>query len=64
VILGRVLCAHVADRFVLDAQRCHIDTPALRMIGRMHGAGWYARTTDLFQIERARWADLKKDGIG
>ena len=64
VILGRVVCAHVADRFVLDAQRCHIDTPALGMIGRMHGAGWYARTTDLFQIERARWADLKKDSIG
>jgi hypothetical protein len=30
----------------------------------MHGAGWYARTTDLFQIERARWADISKDSIG
>ena len=64
VILGRVVAAHVADRFVLDAGRCHIDTPALGMIGRMHGAGWYARTTDLFQIERARWADISKDSIG
>jgi flavin reductase (DIM6/NTAB) family NADH-FMN oxidoreductase RutF len=58
VMLGQVVCAHVADRFVLDATRCHIDTPALGMIGRMHGSGWYARTTDLFQIERVRWADL------
>jgi hypothetical protein len=37
---------------VLDAERGHIDSPALGLIARMHGAGWYARTTDLFQLER------------
>jgi hypothetical protein len=22
----------------------------------MHGSGWYARSTDLFQIDRPNWA--------
>lgn len=52
VVIGRVLAAHVADAFVQDAERGHIDTPALGLIARMHGAGWYARGTDLFQIRR------------
>lgn len=30
----------------------HIDTPKLKLIGRMHGAGWYARTSDLFKMDR------------
>jgi flavin reductase (DIM6/NTAB) family NADH-FMN oxidoreductase RutF len=52
VVIGRILCAHVADEFILDAARGHIDAPSLKLIGRMHGAGWYARSTDLFQLER------------
>lgn len=55
IVLGEVLIAHVRDEFVLDAQRCHIDTPAIGLVGRMHGAGWYARTRDMFQMERPRW---------
>jgi hypothetical protein len=30
----------------------HIDTPGLKLLGRMHGAGWYARTSDLFEMKR------------
>lgn len=52
LVVGRVLAMHVRDDAVLDAARCYIDTPALRLIGRMHGAGWYARTTDLFEVKR------------
>jgi flavin reductase (DIM6/NTAB) family NADH-FMN oxidoreductase RutF len=52
VVIGRVLAAHIDDAMVLDAERGHIDSPALGLIARMHGAGWYARTTDLFQLER------------
>jgi len=26
-------------------------------IGRMHGSGWYARCTDLFQMNRPSWAE-------
>jgi flavin reductase (DIM6/NTAB) family NADH-FMN oxidoreductase RutF len=52
IMLGRVLAAHVTDAAVLNAQRAHLDTPRLDLIGRMHGGGWYARTTDLFELPR------------
>ncbi len=52
LVLGRVLALHVRDDAVLDPKRCYIDTPKLDLIGRMHGAGWYARTTDLFEVKR------------
>jgi flavin reductase (DIM6/NTAB) family NADH-FMN oxidoreductase RutF len=58
VVLGRVVAIHVADEFVLDPARCYIDTPKLELIGRMHGRGWYARTTDRFEMPRidvAEW---------
>jgi flavin reductase (DIM6/NTAB) family NADH-FMN oxidoreductase RutF len=52
IVLGRVLAVHVRDDCVLDEKRCYIDTPKLDLIGRMHGAGWYARTTDRFEMPR------------
>jgi flavin reductase (DIM6/NTAB) family NADH-FMN oxidoreductase RutF len=52
IVVGTVLRAHIADEFLLDAERCHIDTPALKLVSRMHGSGWYARSTDLFQLVR------------
>jgi hypothetical protein len=36
----------------MDAARCYIDTPKLDLVGRMHGAGWYARTSDLYETPR------------
>ena len=52
LVLGRVVAMHVRDDCVLDAKRCHIDTPKLDLIGRMHGGGWYTRTTDRFEMPR------------
>jgi flavin reductase (DIM6/NTAB) family NADH-FMN oxidoreductase RutF len=52
VVLGRILAMHVQDEMVLDPEKHHIDTPGLKLIGRMHGAGWYARTSDLFRMDR------------
>ena len=43
---------HVRDDCVLNAERHYIDTPKLDLIGRMHGGGWYARTTDRFELPR------------
>src|SRR5262249_10331500 len=37
IVIGRVLCAHVGDAFVQNAERCYIDTKGLRLIARMHG---------------------------
>ena len=52
LMVGRVLAMHVRDDAVIDRERCYIDTPRLHLIGRMHGAGWYARTSDLFEMPR------------
>ena len=51
-VLGEVLLAHVQDRFVTDPVRIHFDIEAMQLIARMHGAGWYARQTDLFEMLR------------
>ena len=40
-----------------------MDTPKLGLVGRMHGRGWYARTTDRFEVKRItadEWADRKR----
>jgi flavin reductase (DIM6/NTAB) family NADH-FMN oxidoreductase RutF len=62
VVLGRVVCAHIDDALVLDAQRCHLDTPKLQLIGRMHGSGVYVRTGDRFEMQRPTWAEWQKRG--
>jgi flavin reductase (DIM6/NTAB) family NADH-FMN oxidoreductase RutF len=65
IVLGRVLAAHIRDDCVLDAGKCHVDTPRLGLVGRMHGRGWYVRTTDRFEVPRmtpAEWAARKVAG--
>jgi flavin reductase (DIM6/NTAB) family NADH-FMN oxidoreductase RutF len=52
LVLGKVLAMHVRNEFVLDERKHYIDTPNLKLIGRMHGTGWYARTSDLFEMPR------------
>lgn len=56
LVVGRVLAIHVADRFVLDAGRAHIDTPALGMLGRGFATS-YIRTGDTFDMHRPKWAN-------
>ena len=63
IVIGRILRAHIDDAVVQDKARCYIDTQALRLIGRMHGSGWYARCTDLFQMDRPAWAEWQRNGV-
>ncbi len=55
VILGEILHMHIDDAFISDAERLHINTPAMNLIGRTHGSGWYTRTVDQFQLDRLRF---------
>ena len=48
------------DDVVLDAADANIDTPKLKPIGRMHGTGWCARTSDLFEVHRIPVAEWKR----
>lgn len=57
IVIGRVLAAHVDDRFVIDAERRYIDTPALNLVARMHGSGAYLRSTEMFHMDRPSWAE-------
>ncbi|HLJ23499.1 MAG TPA: flavin reductase family protein [Candidatus Acidoferrales bacterium] len=59
IVLGRVVAMHVRDEMVLDAAKYYIDTPKLKLIGRMHGRGWYARTSDLFEMPRIPVSEWK-----
>lgn len=52
VVLGEVLAAHIADEFISDREKLYFDTPAMKLIGRTHGAGWYVRNSDSFVMER------------
>lgn len=52
VVIGRVVAMHIEDAVVLDAEQGFIDTPQLGLVSRMHGGGWYARSTDLVQLAR------------
>ncbi len=61
IALGRVLAMHVRDEAVIDRSNAYIDTPALKLIGRMHGTGWYARTSDRFEMLRIPVADWKSE---
>jgi flavin reductase (DIM6/NTAB) family NADH-FMN oxidoreductase RutF len=55
-VIAEVVHAHVADMFIEDPERLYIDTLGMKLIARMHGAGWYSRQTDLFQMTRPTWA--------
>lgn len=57
VILGEVVMAHIHDEYVLNPERCHIDTPKLNLVTRLHGSGWYGRSPELFQMDRPTWAE-------
>lgn len=57
LVIGRVLAVHVQDDCVLNPERCHIDNEKLDLIGRLHGAGWYSRTRDRFDMPRIALAD-------
>jgi len=62
IVIGRVVHAHVHDQYVLDGERCYIDSPKLKLVGRMHGSGWYTRSNDQFVLERPEWADWVRAG--
>ena len=57
VVIGQVIAVHIEDRFVLDRERAHIDTPALDLVARSYGSD-YVRSHDTFQLTRPTWASL------
>jgi len=62
IVLAEVVCLHVRDEFLDgDPARPRVRTEALHLIGRMHGGGWYARTTGLFDLPRIPYEEWRKE---
>ncbi len=51
-VLAEIVHAHIADALVTNADRLHFDITAMNLISRLHGAGWYGRQTDRFEMLR------------
>ncbi len=60
IVLGEVVFLHIRDEFV-DTGKRRVHTDALHLIGRMHGGGWYARTSDLFDMPRIPYAQWREE---
>ena len=56
IVIGEVLMMHIEDQY-FDAEKFHVDTPALELIGRMHGGNNYVRTSDPLEIPRISYED-------
>lgn len=58
IIIGNVVHFHIQDEFY-DAERGYVLAEKIGLIARMHGKSWYARTTDLFELERPTLSALE-----
>ncbi|HEY9280127.1 MAG TPA: flavin reductase family protein [Eoetvoesiella sp.] len=52
IIIGNIVHYHIQDQFY-DAERGYVLADKIGLVARMHGRTWYARTTDLFEVDRS-----------
>ncbi|MFT8245364.1 flavin reductase family protein [Roseomonas sp. BN140053] len=64
VVLGKVLAIQLRDDCMQDPARFRVDTPKLRLVGRLGGGGWYTRTGDRFEMPRLRAGDPRLPKVG
>jgi flavin reductase (DIM6/NTAB) family NADH-FMN oxidoreductase RutF len=55
IVLGKMVYAHIRESAFDDLEKLYVDPAKLRLIGRMHGAGGYCTTRDVFHIDRKSW---------
>jgi flavin reductase (DIM6/NTAB) family NADH-FMN oxidoreductase RutF len=63
IVLGTVLAIYINDDFILDPEKLYINTPKLKLVGRMHAYGWYTKTTDLFHMHRVDSEFSRREGV-
>jgi flavin reductase (DIM6/NTAB) family NADH-FMN oxidoreductase RutF len=54
IVVGHVVAMHIRDDAVINREKCYIDTPKLKLVGRMESPGWYLHTTDRFLMPPVR----------
>jgi hypothetical protein len=55
IVIGQVVFAHIAANAVIDPDRCHVDTAALDLVGRMDNR--YVRSGSVFDLPRLSLSD-------
>jgi flavin reductase (DIM6/NTAB) family NADH-FMN oxidoreductase RutF len=63
IVVATVVGLHVIDEAVLNAERCYIDTPKLKLIGRMESPGWYTYTHDRFRVRQLQLDEWESKAI-
>ncbi|MFO7545456.1 MAG: flavin reductase family protein [Trueperaceae bacterium] len=63
IVIGSAIAMHLDDRYY-DPERDRVRTLDMKLIARMHGADWYLRTSDVFQLPRpeAGGTEFARDG--
>ena len=61
ILIARGERMHIRRDVFLEEGHLYIDTARLNLIGRMGGAGDYARSQDGFTIPRIAWKDFRKE---
>ena len=62
LVVGEVLALWCDEQFV-DAEKFHIDSAGLNLIGRMGGAGGYTETGETFEIARISYDQWLKEPV-
>jgi flavin reductase (DIM6/NTAB) family NADH-FMN oxidoreductase RutF len=57
ILLARMLLVHLSNVHMGDGAMPVIDTPGLDLIGSMHGGRCYARSSELFAMDRPSWSE-------
>lgn len=56
IVIGEVVAMHIEDQFLgQENGKLRIDAPAMDLVGRAHGSGWYWRGSDQQKIDRVDW---------
>jgi flavin reductase (DIM6/NTAB) family NADH-FMN oxidoreductase RutF len=62
MVLGEVLAMHIRDDAVIDANRGHVDTPSLRIVGR-GGTNSYVKTTEVVKLSIPSLDQWRRDRV-
>lgn len=50
IVMATVLAVHIEDEYVINTERCHINSALFSAIGRMESPGWYTSTVERFAM--------------
>ena len=64
IVVGEVLSVHVRDDLIAP-ESLEVDVRNMNLVARLHGRGWYLKTTDWLEVPRLTvesWEQMKRSG--